>query len=203
MLPWARLEKDAGTTCVASGLSTYLANKKELEENRAGRINGERRSRRSQFVDHDDRKNSKKLSDRQPPPPHGSLMPRMSVFYKPAALHGTGKCTNSKITLSFLHARWYVEKHTTLPDMRMLAGGGENTLLCPQDPCPTFTHPQGDVGVVLVESLVPDDAEIVRLKKLTAQLRASYNKEAEATVKRLEGDTSGCLYWKPSCSNGL
>ena len=64
VLPWARLQKDAGTIGVGRCLATYLAHKKELEENRAGHINGERRSGRTQFVDQEDRKISKKLRDR-------------------------------------------------------------------------------------------------------------------------------------------
>ena len=45
--------------------------------------------------------------------------------------------------------------------------------------------------------------EKLRAKKFKTQRQALLGKEVKATVKRLEGDTSGCVCWKPNCSVGL
>ena len=52
-------------------------------------------------------------------------------------------------------------------------------------------------------SSVATPEEILRAKKFKTQRKAFLTKEVEAIVKRLEGDMSGCVCWKPNCSVGL
>ena len=126
----------------------------------------------------------------------------MKLFWRCPIVFDTVPCSlrDARRNVASKYARWFVDQHTHVPKIELLAGCGVDISTAPRDHLPIFIHPPtvAHDDDMCVEDLDDDmfvedldkDLRKLHAKETKRQKDSSVRSETDKVIRQLTGDNS-------------